>query len=743
MGFFSFGKKKKDVEAIGSNAAASPRTSSSKAATTTTTTAAAAARPNKLVNNSGASASASAGAALVPNPRRFNTHPVPSSRLAKTANVIPNANRSSGENAIVEEMGGEERLLPPRPRSKLFAVAAGAGAGAGSSSSLSSSSSSLAAPIQPFVHPQQHDLSKKGSTNTLNSISSNNNNNAGAANGTTGRRKRGPHDSPKLANLSSASMKPRASSYHAATATTPTTTPSGAVRSIWMQPYQPNGSGYFGHNKYASTGTPGAGGGGGLMARASYANLPAGAPITPIHHQPSPLQGGGGGGPGMMITPDEEFKAYTRTYDLLIAKAHTLAREYHHLPVAKRDREGYERVGKAFAEAARASREQWTMRCALERERMKTEGMGAAMMSVHRLAGTRACEGWEYASMLADAWGVSEEMNVPLDEMPHQPQPHSYGPTMASSVPYPMEEVADVNEFGGYGYGGGGYVHPGYDRTAYAEYVAQQQQQQQQQHHRGYARKRNVSVRTRLDSGVSAAAPSVLESMSTHEDGGQQQQQQQRQQRSYSHSQSHHGHAGRRLSGEMVTTTAAGAATATMGRSSASTGHNGYGYGSGSANLAGVGAGNRHRTASALSHSTSMPVLARKPAADVRAQPNGYHSGGSGDEADTPAASTGSSPASSAASYSANDNNDPPVIVAVPAAAAAAAAVHTTMTTSSPTSPVKMTFPTTTTSPPSPPPKAFPTRTVSPSPLSSSLEPAEPEVKVIKLTKGRRYRAQV
>ncbi|KAG8808924.1 hypothetical protein FRC17_003699 [Serendipita sp. 399] len=734
MGFFSFGKKKKDVEAIGSNAAASPRTSSSKAAstptTTTTTTAAAAAaatRPNKLVNNSGATATA--GAALVPNPRRFNTHPVPSSRLAKTANVIPNANTSGSENAIVGP-GEEERLKPPRPRSKLFAVAAGAG----SSSSLSSSSSSLAAPIQPFVQPQQHDLSKKGSTNTLNSISSNN---AGAANGTTGRR-RGPHDSPKLANLSSASMKPRASSYHAATATTPTTTPSGAVRSIWMQPYQPNGSGYFGHNKYASTGTPGAGGGGGLMSRASYANLPAGAPITPIHHQPSQLQGGGG--PGMTITPDEEFKAYTRTYDLLIAKAHTLARDYHHLPVAKRDREGYERVGKAFAEAARASREQWTMRCALERERMKTEGMGmgATMMSVHRLAGTRACEGWEYASMLADAWGVSEEMNVPLDEMPHQPQPHSYGP--ASSVPYPMEEIADVNEFGGYGYGGGGYVHPGYDRTAYAEYVAQQQQQQQQ-HHRGYARKRNVSVRTRLDSGVSAAAPSVLESMSTHEDGGQQQQQQ-RQQRSYSHSQSHHGHSGRRLSGEMVTTTAAAAAT--MGRSSASTGHNGYGSGSGSgsANLAGVGAGNRHRTASALSHSTSMPVLARKPAADVRAHPNGYHSG-SGDEGDTPAASTGSSPASSAASYSANDNNDPPVTVAVPAAAAAAAAVHTTMTTSNSTSPVKMTFPTTTTSPPSPPPKAFPTRTVSPSPLSSSLEPAEPEVKVIKLTKGRRYRAQV
>ncbi|KAG8830629.1 hypothetical protein FRC20_008314 [Serendipita sp. 405] len=158
---------------------------------------------------------------------------------------------------------------------------------------------------------------------------------------------------------------------------------------------------------------------------------------TPLNNQGAPLPGGGGGN---AIAPDDEFKAYTRTYDATITRAHQLAREYHHLPPSKRDRQGYEKVGRAFAEAAKVSRVQWTLRCELEKERLETllspppssskeekkerkrqveaEANGE-YTSLHRIAGARAREGWEYASMLAEAWGVSEDVAVkePLEEM--------------------------------------------------------------------------------------------------------------------------------------------------------------------------------------------------------------------------------------------------------------------------------------------------------------------------------------
>jgi hypothetical protein len=168
---------------------------------------------------------------------------------------------------------------------------------------------------------------------------------------------------------------------------------------------------------------------------------------------------------------DQEFKVYTKNYETAISKAHSLAREYHHLPPASRDRQRFEHVGQSFAAAARLSREHWSYRCQLEKERLETlvasgttmsqADVSAQDLSPHRVAGMRATEGWQYATMLADAWGAKEEMATPLEDMlTLKPNPPTFSPYGASS------------SFSNLGYSSG-YMHPGYAPGVFASYATQ------------------------------------------------------------------------------------------------------------------------------------------------------------------------------------------------------------------------------------------------------------------------------
>lgn len=158
---------------------------------------------------------------------------------------------------------------------------------------------------------------------------------------------------------------------------------------------------------------------------------------------------------------------------MAIAKAHALAREYHHLPPAKRDRPRFEHIGHAFAAAARISREQWSYRCRSEKEHLEallesTHGRPSEAdimgdeFSIHRVAGARATEGWQYSSMLANAWGMNEEVAEPLEDMPilKPKYPTSHSPSSSSSSPY-------------YGDRAPAYLHPGYSQGGYASYISQ------------------------------------------------------------------------------------------------------------------------------------------------------------------------------------------------------------------------------------------------------------------------------
>jgi hypothetical protein len=122
---------------------------------------------------------------------------------------------------------------------------------------------------------------------------------------------------------------------------------------------------------------------------------------------------------------DEDFKAYAREYDASIAYAHSLARNYHYLPLEKRDRPRFDKVGKAFANAADVSRQHHSLRCSHERTReMNRDGPSTPeewkkVMEYERdrVAARRATEGWEYASVLAEAWGCKDE-SKPLEIEP-------------------------------------------------------------------------------------------------------------------------------------------------------------------------------------------------------------------------------------------------------------------------------------------------------------------------------------
>jgi hypothetical protein len=205
---------------------------------------------------------------------------------------------------------------------------------------------------------------------------------------------------------------------------------------------------------------------------------------------------------------DADFKTYTKQYDTAIAKAHTLAREYHHLPPARRDRNRFEQIGQAFAAAAAISREHWSFRCMLEKERLEalinsgapiSPAELAPFASPHAVAGMRATEGWQYASMLADAWGCPGEMNIPLEEMPVlKPDVPAgyYDPSAQFSNNYNMS---------------GGYAHPGYSQSGYASYMAEA------------ATAPKYKPRNRLDSTTSMGAVSVdshAHSVSSHTHSG-------------------------------------------------------------------------------------------------------------------------------------------------------------------------------------------------------------------------------
>jgi hypothetical protein len=81
--------------------------------------------------------------------------------------------------------------------------------------------------------------------------------------------------------------------------------------------------------------------------------------------------------------------------------------------------------------------------------------------AIHRVAGTRATEGWQYASMLADAWGIKEEVAEPLEEMP------ILKPT------YPTTSYSSSPSSSYYGDRAQTYLHPGYTQGGYASYVSQ------------------------------------------------------------------------------------------------------------------------------------------------------------------------------------------------------------------------------------------------------------------------------
>lgn len=167
---------------------------------------------------------------------------------------------------------------------------------------------------------------------------------------------------------------------------------------------------------------------------------------------------------------DTDFKTYTKAYDTAIAKAHTLAREYHHLPPARRDRDRFEQIGQAFAAAAALSREHWSYRCRLEHDRLEHLVKSGAPISPadlapyaspHAVAGMRATEGWQYASMLADAWGCPGEMSIPLEEMP------------VLKPDIPANNYYDGSQFSNSWSAGSGYMHPGYTQSGYASYMAE------------------------------------------------------------------------------------------------------------------------------------------------------------------------------------------------------------------------------------------------------------------------------
>lgn len=123
-------------------------------------------------------------------------------------------------------------------------------------------------------------------------------------------------------------------------------------------------------------------------------------------------------------------------------------------------------------------------------------------LSTHRIAGARATEGWQYASMLADAWGIKDEVE-PLEDMPVLKPVY---PTARSSSFY-----SDRN-------GGPSYLHPGYSQANYTTYASP-----------------GPTRRDRMDSNASAAlslADSQHHSTSSHTHSGFS--------HSLNHSQSHH-----------------------------------------------------------------------------------------------------------------------------------------------------------------------------------------------------------
>jgi len=200
MGFFSFGKKKKN-EASKSQSTVPPTTA-------TTPAKGHLRRPSHPLNSASASSSLSAvssgsSSGSPPQPRRSHTFAGPVG-------------------------GGAQRSLSFSPDTLGVPVPRIPG-----SHSQSASTSSLNAPIAPYAN---RDLSKKGSTNTLNSIKS------------TGS-KRGAHEAPRI-NPELAALKPRAYSYHAS-----------QVRNIWVTSASDAGHStvqtHVGNTKYHSTGSPG------------------------------------------------------------------------------------------------------------------------------------------------------------------------------------------------------------------------------------------------------------------------------------------------------------------------------------------------------------------------------------------------------------------------------------------------------------------------------------------------------
>lgn len=198
MGFFSFGKKKKDAtptKVANPPPVAAPAKSHLR-------------RPLNPVNSASASSSlsaASSGSASgsPPEPGHSNTFPGAQDRSRQSLSFSP-------------EVG-----IPPIPRTPgLY--------------SRTGSSTSLNAPNAPHAN---RDLRKIGSTNTLNSMKS-----------TTS--KRGAHDAPRIAPELAAlgAAKPRAYSYH-----------SLQVRNIWGTSDVGHSTiqAHDGTSKYHSTGSPG------------------------------------------------------------------------------------------------------------------------------------------------------------------------------------------------------------------------------------------------------------------------------------------------------------------------------------------------------------------------------------------------------------------------------------------------------------------------------------------------------
>ena len=223
---------------------------------------------------------------------------------------------------------------------------------------------------------------------------------------------------------------------------------------------------------------------------------------------------------GQHRASDEEFKSYAKKYDMAIARAHTLAREYHHLPPSKRDRARFEEIGNAFAAAARISRDQWSYRCKLEKERLEallarggpTGDISSeeTSTSMHTVAGARASEGWQYASMLADAWGMKEEMAMPLEDMPVL-RPTYPTATTASHSSYYSDRASS------------GYLHPGYTQSGYASYMSQQGSGSGElAHPRTTTTTTAAAYRDRIDSNASAAPSldSYAHSSSSHTHSG-------------------------------------------------------------------------------------------------------------------------------------------------------------------------------------------------------------------------------